>query len=164
MFLAPILIICWIPFGINFHYISWLSENSCFATGIMWNTCFAHQGLPFWHPKSMQKTCFFKTPTWTPFLMILCWLYAKMVDLGTLKNPVGAKIRPQSTSGAKSSKKNTGAAQIVGSWNRPFSRIDSDWSFHDFCRFMIGLGQLFCNFVKIIDGVAVVLGTLFKKQ
>ena len=31
-------------------------------------------------------------------------------------------------------------------------------------RFMIDLGSLFCNFVKLVDGFAIVLGTLFKQN
>ena len=33
-----------------------------------------------------------------------------------------------------------------------------------FYRFMIDLGSLFCNFVTLIDGSDVVLGTLFKQS
>ena len=58
-FLAPILIICWIPFGINFLYISWLPENCCFATSIIRNSCFTFNTFHF-GIQINSKTMFFQ--------------------------------------------------------------------------------------------------------
>ena len=44
---------------------------------------FASQSLPFWHQKSIQKQCFLKTLSWTPFFEISCRFHSKIVDLGT---------------------------------------------------------------------------------
>ena len=43
----------------------------------------ASEGHPFWHQKSIPNLGFSKTPPCIHFFMILCWFYAKTVDLGT---------------------------------------------------------------------------------
>ena len=92
------LLICdafWHPFFMLFH-------DSVKSPKLQQIQCeilvFALQSLSFWHQKSIPKLCFFKRPFWTHLLMILCWFYTKMVDLGSAsKSPVGDKMAPKSS-------------------------------------------------------------------
>ena len=81
---------------------------------------FAFRGLPFWHPKSIHKPCFFKTPSWRPFLMILCWFHPKMLDC---ENPSKSSGRqsPPTLAGVRCARQ--GNAEIKLKW-RNMSRLD----------------------------------------
>ena len=74
-YFAPILINVWIPLGTDFLYISWLPENSCFATNIMRNACFCPSRpliLTFLiHPKIMAFQDTFLHTLFDHFMLIL---------------------------------------------------------------------------------------------
>ena len=52
---------------------------------------FACQGLPFWHQKSIQKSCCFMSPCRTSVVRFYDDFMRKL-DLGPLQNQAGAKI------------------------------------------------------------------------
>ena len=53
---------------------------------------FASQTLPFWHRESIQKLCFSKKASWTPFLKIYDDFMRKLSIWRPLQNPVGVKM------------------------------------------------------------------------
>ena len=70
--------------------------------------------------------------------MILCWFHKNIVDFGTPSKSGGRQIgKPKSAKRRQQTQKNIGALHFGVSWNRPFSRIASDWSFDVFCRCLI---------------------------
>jgi hypothetical protein len=56
------------------------------------NTTFTTSGLSFRQRKSIENSCFFKTPSWTLFFLILHESMPKSSILGPLQNPLGCKI------------------------------------------------------------------------
>jgi hypothetical protein len=59
------------------------------------NTTFTTSGLSFWHRKSIENSCFFKTPSWTQIFLILHESMPKSSILGPLQNPMGCKMGPK---------------------------------------------------------------------
>ena len=91
------LVVCWTPFGINFLYISQLSENLYFATRIMRNACLS-KNLPLGHQKSIPKSCFFKTPSRIHFLFYFMLISYEINRFGVpFKIQWAPKWDPQST-------------------------------------------------------------------
>ena len=73
---SSIFIVLGILFGIDFHDVSQLLENSCFATCIMWNPCFWFSRPPIMaskiHPKIMSFQDAFLDTLFDDFMVILC--------------------------------------------------------------------------------------------
>ena len=57
------------------------------------NLFFTISGIPFWHPKSINKSYFIKPLSWTSFFSFYVDVFKKRSLLAPIQNPVGAKIR-----------------------------------------------------------------------
>ena len=79
-----------LPFSINFHdRLILLNRDICNA-----KICFfANSGLPFWHKRSIKKSCVCKPPSWTAFFPIHFSYFFKWSSYRPRQNPVGSKIR-----------------------------------------------------------------------